>query len=260
MARFHRIAAAAVAFAALCLSAAPSLAETVTLVADEWCPYNCAPDSDRQGYLIEIARRALEPAGITVEYQTIPWKRAVAEVKVGTFNGAVGAIPGDYPTAVFPKEPMGYSGNVLAMLPAKAAGFHYIGPESLKGLRLGGAQGYSYDNGPIDAYIAAAGPAVELLAGGEVQSQNLRKLLAGRVDAFIDDNYVMRMTISEMQPKPELVLVPVGEPSVVSIGFSEAKPESRHYADLIDAYMLKARASGELAALLARYGVEDWKK
>ena len=37
-------------------------AETVTLRADVWCPFNCEPDAASPGYMIEIAKAALEPA------------------------------------------------------------------------------------------------------------------------------------------------------------------------------------------------------
>lgn len=30
--------------------------EVITLVADEWCPYNCVPNSEKPGYAIEIAQ------------------------------------------------------------------------------------------------------------------------------------------------------------------------------------------------------------
>ena len=33
-------------------------AETINIVSDEWCPYNCEPGSDRPGFGIEIAMEA----------------------------------------------------------------------------------------------------------------------------------------------------------------------------------------------------------
>jgi len=236
-----------------------SAADVVKLAADEWCPYNCAPDGDRQGYIVEIAREALKPAGLTVEYSTMPWKRALLDVREGRLNGALGAQVGEA-EGLFPQEPLGAGRNILAMLPDRAAAFTWTGIDSLKALRLGGAQGYAYDQGPIDAYIAGAGKAVELLSGTEIQSQNLRKLLAGRVDAVIEDENVMRMTISEMQPKPDVRMVAIGEAAFISVAFSAAIPDSKKHVELIDDYIVKARADGRLRTLLAKYGLEDWKR
>lgn len=47
-------------------------ADVITLVADEWCPYNCTPDTDHPGFMIEIAQYAFEHAGHTIVYTTIP--------------------------------------------------------------------------------------------------------------------------------------------------------------------------------------------
>lgn len=236
-----------------------SAAEVVKIAADEWCPYNCAPDGDRPGYMVEIVREALRPAGLSVEYSTMPWKRALLDMREGRINGAVGAQVGEA-EGVYPTEPLGAGRNILAMLPERAASLNWTGVESLRSLRLGGAQGYAYDQGPIDAYIAGAGKAVELLSGTEVQSQNLRKLLAGRIDAVIEDENVMRMTISEMQPKPDVRIVVIGEPAFVGVVLSAAIPDSRKHADLIDDYVVRVRADGRLKALLAKYGLEDWKR
>lgn len=47
-------------------------AETITIVADPWCPYNCEPGSDEPGFMVEIARRVFAEAGIEVRYETVP--------------------------------------------------------------------------------------------------------------------------------------------------------------------------------------------
>lgn len=67
-----------------------SAADTIILVADKWCPYNCTPETERPGFLVEIARRAFELAGHKLEYRLMPWKRAVTEAKRGNVNGIIG--------------------------------------------------------------------------------------------------------------------------------------------------------------------------
>ena len=37
--------------------------DEIILVADEWCPYNCTPGENKQGYIVEIAKHALESEG-----------------------------------------------------------------------------------------------------------------------------------------------------------------------------------------------------
>ncbi len=69
----------------LSLSFIPSgvVAETITLIADEWCPYNCDPESDYPGYIVEIANAIYKVAGYQVQYQNVPWSRALKAVTEG---------------------------------------------------------------------------------------------------------------------------------------------------------------------------------
>ena len=41
------------------LIARPVFADKIDLHADIWCPYNCVPNRDYEGYLVELAREAL---------------------------------------------------------------------------------------------------------------------------------------------------------------------------------------------------------
>lgn len=253
------VSAAAMVAAASPLSLAAH-ADTVTLAADEWCPYNCEPGSQRPGYMVEIARIALAKAGHTLTYAVMPWSRALAESQAGRIDGVLGASRDEYESGVYPKASLGNNKVVLAMLPEKAKSFSYTGVESLKTLRIGGVQNYSYDGGAIDDYLAsdAAKGKVEMISGSELQSQNLRKLLAGRVDAVIDDENVLRLALADLKPVPEVAFVPLLEDGDVSIGFSAAKPDAESHAKLIDETLVELRASGELGKILAKYGLADW--
>ena len=39
-------------------------AETITMVADEWPPFNAKPQGKAEGYMVDIARAVFEPKGI----------------------------------------------------------------------------------------------------------------------------------------------------------------------------------------------------
>ena len=94
----------------LCLILLPAavFSDTITIVADDWCPYNCEPGSDSPGYVVEVAREVFSMAGYSLEYKYVPWARAVREVDKGTYNGAIGASTGDLPTGIFPEEELGF--------------------------------------------------------------------------------------------------------------------------------------------------------
>jgi polar amino acid transport system substrate-binding protein len=82
--------------------------KTMTIVADEWCPYNCKPDGEKSGFLIDIARKIFEKHGHGVVYQTMPWEQAINKTRSGDFDALVGAAPEDAPGFIFPKLEQGW--------------------------------------------------------------------------------------------------------------------------------------------------------
>lgn len=118
------------------------MADTITLRADEWCPYNCTPNSSQIGYMIEIAKEIFESAGHQIDYQTLNWARAIEETRAGKFNGIVGAAKGDAPDFIFPTEALGVSVN--AFVTGKDNSWTFTGIESLNGKTLGVIRNYSY--------------------------------------------------------------------------------------------------------------------
>ena len=59
--------------------------ETITLVADEWPPFNSVPGSSEEGFLVDVARAVFEKKGIDVSYRILPWKRAIELTRNGHY-------------------------------------------------------------------------------------------------------------------------------------------------------------------------------
>jgi polar amino acid transport system substrate-binding protein len=57
-------------------------AQTISIRADYWYPMNGDPNSDKPGYMIDLAKAIFEPQGIAVDYQLMPWSRAIQETRV----------------------------------------------------------------------------------------------------------------------------------------------------------------------------------
>lgn len=237
----------------------PAAAQIVTMKADLWCPYNCEPDSDRPGFAVDIARAVFGPAGYTVEYSVLPWARTLDSVRAGETTIAIGATAGDVADRglIVGKEPIGLQRNALAM--RKDAAFAYSGPDSLRDRRLGAILGYSYDDA-IDAHIAAhkGTDAVQLIGGDDALQQNIRKLLAGRVDAVVDSVDVLRYAVVRAGQTERVSLVEIGEPSAIYLAFSRANPDAPELIRKLDEGIAAMRRDGRLAAILGRYGAMDW--
>lgn len=234
-------------------------AATITIVADEWCPYNCEPGSDKPGFMIEIAQKTLGAAGHTIDYKNMPWSRAIDEARKGKFDAIVGAAKDDAPDFVYPSVSLGVSGSIFAV--RKGETWKYAGIDSLAGHSIGVIQDYSYDD-DFDKYVEANAKdsaKLQVAAGESALETNIKKLEAKRIDAMVEDKSVLNYALSQMGKAGAFDVAGALGDAEVYIAFSPAKKESAEYAKLLSEGLQKLRASGELKTILAKYGLEDWK-
>ena len=236
-------------------------AGTITVRADSWAPYCADPKDALPGYGIEILKQVFEKKGYTVDYQIMPWKRAVEEVKAGKWNIAIGATKSECEGFVFPAEEIGTIQNTFYV--KKGTAWKFDGVESLKKVRLGCIEAYEYEPA-VDAYIASTKDSDKVQpSGGETPLEvNIRKLRAGRIDAMIETPQVVAWTLKQMNvPEGEIIPAnPARSPEDIYTAFSPAKPDSKKLADELSAGIKELRQSGELKKILAKYGLTDWKK
>ncbi|HWQ09395.1 MAG TPA: hypothetical protein VN436_09820 [Holophaga sp.] len=90
------------------LAPAAAMADTITLKADSWMPFNGDGQSET-GYMLDLARTLLEAKGHKVVYVMTPWDKALAEAKSGKCTGVIGASPEDAPDLVYPPNEEGQS-------------------------------------------------------------------------------------------------------------------------------------------------------
>ncbi|GAB6039672.1 substrate-binding periplasmic protein [Endothiovibrio diazotrophicus] len=241
-------------------ASAPASADLITLRADEWCPYNCAPDSDKPGYLVEIAKRVFEGAGHQVDYQLLNWARAIEETRAGKYTAIVGAARGDAEDFVFPAEVLGKSVN--AFVARKDDPWSYTGIASLENRKLGVVRDYSY-NDAVDGYVEAHkndAERVQIASGDNALEVNLRKLQKGRLDTVVDGQYVLTYTLTRLGLNDSIHLAGADDsPDPIYIAFSPKAPKAGEYAELLATGVAAMRASGELQQILAKYGLSDWQ-
>lgn len=248
-----------ISFALAVLLALPARAETITLRADLWCPYNCEPGQEPAGYLIDIAKAVFEPAGATIDYQLMPYDDAIEAVRAGKVTAVVGAAKKDAPDLIFTGASEGYSSYAFAS--HKGSGFAYTGPQSLKGKRLGMIANYTYDDA-LDAYIAANKDTPAIVAvSGDNATQDLVMLLAQRkVDLIIESDAVLEYTIEQMKLSNLFDLNVASDGAPVYVAFSPADPKGAEYAKRLEEGVETLRKSGKLAEILRKYGLKDWAR
>ncbi|MFO1242412.1 MAG: transporter substrate-binding domain-containing protein [Rickettsiales bacterium] len=253
--------------ATLCaaLLAPSAYAETITIAADEWCPYNCAPGSDQPGFMIEIAREVLGKHGISVNYVNVSWSRAISDTRKKKYDAIVGATTGDAPDFVFPAVAQGFSAMGFYTAPDSTWEYHNL--DSLAGVSLGAIMDYSYSD-EVDDYIKKNKndrKLVQLVSGDKALLQNVKKLRSHRVDAIIDDINVLSNFLANTDQ--ERSVRQAGTLSykrgyaeqLIYVAFGPKQPKAKEYARLMSKGTRELRASGELQKILDRYSVKDWK-
>ncbi len=236
--------------------------DKVSLRADNWCPFNCDPKDANPGYMIEIATAALKEKGHDVDYQILNWPRAIAESRDGKWNGIVGAARGDAEDFVFPSASLGNSNSCFF---TKAdSKWKYEDLKSLDSIVVGVIKDYSYSE-KFDKYVAdhiKDKKRIDMVAGDSPLDSNVKKLEAGRIGAFIEDENVVRNHYRVKGLKFEsLKVAGCVKQDDLYIAFSphaSVKAKSSEYAKLISDKVEAMRKDGSLKTLLQKYGLSDW--
>lgn len=231
-------------------------ADTITIRADNWCPFNCDPKAiEKRGFLIDIADQVFAASGHKVDYQLENWARAKSDLRAGKWDAVVGAYRVDGPDFIFPAEGLGLAQDCFWIKTGKS--WRYDGNTlSLKGVKFGAVQNYAYSD-KIDAYIKSNSKDVELVGGDDPLALNLGKLEKGRIDAFFESKAVVKykfvgvpMPVSEAGCEPE---------QEVFIAFSPSakRTKSTEYAKILTDGFQNLRKSGALKTIYAKYGLDE---
>ena len=236
-------------------------ADAIRIRADEWLPYNGTTARKPPGYMIEIADAIAKANGHTVDYANLPWDDAVAAVRKGQFDCVVGALKSDAEGFQFPAEAWGKSQNVFYA--RKESPWKYSGPDSLATVKLVVIDGYSYGD-EVDAYVEAnkadAAKIKVVTSTGRARVHAFMHLVTNRADVFVEDVNVGDQTIASLQIGESIGRIgAVAEPDALYVACTPADPRGATYATLFSEGTRKLRESGELAKILAKYGVVDWK-
>lgn len=243
----------------VCLATLGSRADTITLKADYWMPFN-GDGKAETGYMLDIARTIFEAKGHKVVFTTTPWEKAIAETRAGKCSAIIGAAKDDAPDFVFPSEELGVSVQLFCV--KSGTPWKYAGVASLKTIKLGVIKDYAYFT-ELDEYIKANPTAVSYGTGDTPLQSNLTKVLQGELGATVDDRSVLKYTIAKMNLQGKIAITAASADATKSaklyIAFSPKNPKSKEYAQLLAEGILTLRANGELPKILAKYGLTDWK-
>lgn len=251
---------AAILIALLGWSPAMSAPRTIVLAADIWCPLNCEPSDRHPGLMIEILKATLEPHGYVINYQLMPWERALTEARNGRIDGVIGVNHTEAVGLVSHRQSAGIT--TLVMVTLKDRNIRFSGVASLDTLRVGAIEGYSYSEA-VDTWIEANRSnhqRLEFAFGVRPLDSNIRKLVGGYIDVFPEVKEVVWLRLRHLGLLDQVVLHDAGLVEEVYFGFSPNRPDLVEVARLLDAGISDLRRSGRLTSILRVYGIKDWAK
>lgn len=176
---------------AVSISGIGNAEKTVKLSTINWEPYT-GKKLTNQGFFSELVTESFARTGYRVEYYYRPWARALKEAKEGKADGVMVAYWKkdrtkflNYPDVVWKvkeefialqKNPIAYNGKL----------------SSLKGYKIG-----VLNRSAQAAEIEAAGVRIEPVSD---QIQNVKKLLAGRIDAMVVPRSIFFYHLERIDP------------------------------------------------------------
>lgn len=234
-------------------------ADDIVIAADDWCPINCEPNTQKPGYMVEIAQTIFKKAGHNIIYKIIPWTRAKKLTKVGRINGIIGSSYETKNGFIFPKNELGSVD--IGFFTKKQNNWRYENLSSLSNVTLGVVEGYSYGT-KLDTYLKEnhKNKNIQTISGADVLKRGIKKLKENRVDTIVEAVPIFLYTTSTLGIQDKFRLAGVsGKPDKIYIAFSPKIEKSKEYAQILSDGIAKLRKSGELKKILAKYNLEDWR-
>lgn len=239
----------------------PGIEGVLTFCSDVWPPYVNVQGLGSEGYVIDLLREIYEPLGYSVEIEIIPWSLCLQSVNSGRTIGVIGTDEDEAPGLVFPEETMGEYHPLFYTL--SKSKWTYQGMETLNTVRLGVVQDYSYSD-ELDAYIEEyrQTDSILLSKGEQPLDLLLKALQAGRIDAFVEDQFTVDALLGN---KPEFrqglrIAGSLKTDENMYVAFSPTDEKSLRLSQSYDRRVSKLRNAGLLDKILANYNLKDWQK
>ena len=231
------------------MAAVCALADTISVAGDPYPPFG-DPKNPNGGLAIEIIRAAYKTQGHEITMEFVPWARAEAGVK----NGSYDIVPYTWRTEARVKVllfSVPYAIGNVRFIKRKGDPFEFNGLDSLKGKRVGTVRGYGYGDAFANSTLFTSE------AGNDLMT-NVKKLLRDRVDLTLEDEIVARSVISAADPQAldhiEFVKTPLSvNPLYVTAGLQN--PKAQEIIGAFNKGLETIRANGTLDRIMKRYGM-----
>ncbi|RMH87080.1 ABC transporter substrate-binding protein [Pseudomonas sp. AOB-7] len=211
----------------------------------EYPPY-ASQQLDDGGSIVALTRRAFALRGYAAHIDFLPWARVRAELRNGTYQGALALWPREIgEEGLIASRPLFYSELGLFVRQGHELRFQRL--QQLAGQKLGIVRGYGYPQRILDAGL--------VLEEAVDDISNLRKLHAGRFDLVLLERRVGEYLIAG-DPQLHGQLRWHGralERIPLLVGFVPAQPGQTDWSAIFEQGLRDLHASGEYMQILRRH-------
>lgn len=236
----------------LLFSLSVSQAREISLVADEWCPYNCAIGLGHDGILVDLAREIFNQPGEKVTYSILPWARAIRETRAGRHNAIIGAMKPDAPDFLYPSSPQVYSATVIVSRlsqPIRKL-------EEVRYDRVGNILDYAFGES-VDTWLKKLphGQLITVPGDNDPLARLIAMLESGRIDLFMEDEavYNYQMSVNPTQSSFHVSRVS-DEIDDLYLAFSPSRTDSSELVARLSEAMKSPAIKQKLKEIRAKYG------
>ena len=229
---------------------------SVTLAADDWCPFTCDPKSPTpaKGVLFDIATAALSESKIEIKYEFINWARATALMKKQKIDGLIGVYASDFPELLLTKNPLMISQDCFYSKSESSdlKNWQWNGLKSLDGLKVGIINGYGYGEIVDNFKLTPAGKQIFFESSGDNPlTQNIKKIEKNRIQLILENKMVIDYLKSQNK---QLKLTQHGclEDKKIYIGFINT-PKNIEIIKKIDLFMASPQSEAKIKSILQKY-------
>jgi polar amino acid transport system substrate-binding protein len=232
---------------------------TLVLAGDYWCPYNCHPDSNLPGYLVELIRRSLYIYRIDVEYRMMPWSEALDLAEKGEVDGLIGISNVRGKNLVTTRLPLEHS--IIEAFTRNDTEWKYDGINSLRGQKVGIILDYDLDE-DVSHYVGINYPlnpgGFSVQEGKNAVIESIADLIDGDSDVYLEDMRVVKSYLNEHGLRPYIRNAghAVKTKMPVYIAFSKDLPNVKNYIKYFTEGMASMKATGELDDIRAKYKMD----
>ncbi|MCW8835923.1 MAG: transporter substrate-binding domain-containing protein [Rhodospirillales bacterium] len=155
----------------------------IRISTDPWPPWIVGEDGDAPtgGFAVEIAREVFKRLGLKTEMRIYPYERCLRQMQNGTRDIVLATKETEERRAyMLFTDVVATDPQLFYYATDKMGGFAWNDWPDLKGYTIGGVRGFDY--GRFTKAAESHGLRVEMVESDE---QNIRKLLAGRVNLII---------------------------------------------------------------------------